>query len=73
MTDYLMPRMTGVEFAKSIWKIRPDIPAILAAGFGGQLDEPEVKAHGFRCFLPKPFSVQTLSDVIRQSLEPIGK
>ena len=33
ITDYAMPRMTGVELAKAAHDIRPDLPVLLATGY----------------------------------------
>ena len=68
ITDYLMPRITGLDLSKAAWAVRPDLPMILAVGFGGQLDATKAKAHGFREFVAKPFAIQTLADAIARAL-----
>jgi PAS domain S-box-containing protein len=68
ITDYLMPRMTGLDLSKAAWAVRPDLPMILAVGFGGQLDATKAKAHGFREFVAKPFAIQTLAEAIARAL-----
>jgi PAS domain S-box-containing protein len=68
ITDYLMPRVTGLDLSKAAWAVRPDLPMILAVGFGGQLDAAKAKAHGFKEFVAKPFAIQTLSDAIVRAL-----
>ncbi len=69
ITDYLMPRITGLDLARAVWAVRPELPMILAVGFGGQLDSAKAKAQGFREFVAKPFAIQTLADAITQSLK----
>jgi PAS domain S-box-containing protein len=69
ITDYLMPRITGMDLSRAVWAVRPDLPMILAVGFGGQLDSAKAKAHGFREFVAKPFAIQTLADAIAQALK----
>jgi PAS domain S-box-containing protein len=69
ITDYLMPRITGLDLSRAAWAVRPDLPMILAVGFGGQLDSVKAKAHGFREFVAKPFAIQTLADAIAQALK----
>ncbi len=68
ITDYLMPRLTGVDLAAAIRTVRPDLPMILAAGFGGQLDGEGVKAHGFCDFISKPFTLKSLADAVSRAL-----
>jgi PAS domain S-box-containing protein len=68
ITDYLMPRITGLDLSRAAWAVRPDLPMILAVGFGGQLDAVKAKAHGFREFVAKPFAIQTLADAIARAL-----
>ena len=68
ITDYLMPRVTGLDLAKAVWSVRPELPMVLAVGFGGQLDAAKAKAHGFREFVAKPFAIQTLADAIARAL-----
>jgi DNA-binding NtrC family response regulator len=69
ITDYLMPRVTGLDLAKAVWAVRPELPMILAVGFGGQLDAKKARAHGFREFLPKPFALKTLADALDKALK----
>ena len=68
ITDYLMPRVTGLDLSKAVWAVRPELPMILAVGFGGQLDATKAKAHGFKEFVAKPFAIQTLADAIARAL-----
>jgi CheY-like chemotaxis protein len=68
ITDYLMPRMTGVDLAKAVWGVRPGLPVILAVGFGGQLDATKARALGFGGFIAKPFTLQALSGAISAAL-----
>jgi PAS domain S-box-containing protein len=68
ITDYLMPRVTGLDLSRAAWAVRPDLPMILAVGFGGQLDATRAKAHGFKEFVAKPFAIQTLADAIVRAL-----
>lgn len=40
ITDQAMPEMTGVDLIKSIDKLRPKTPAIIASGYGEGIDVP---------------------------------
>lgn len=39
ITDYTMPRMTGVELATEIFNIRDDLPIILCSGFADNVED----------------------------------
>lgn len=69
ITDQTMPNMTGVELAKELLLLRPDIPIILCTGFSQSLDEIKVRAHGIRGFAMKPVAISELAALIRQVLD----
>ena len=48
-----MPGMTGIELAKEVMTIRPDIPIILCTGFSELIDEKHAKEMGIREFVMK--------------------
>jgi len=66
--DLTMPQITGLDLAREILQIRPDLPIILASGFGEQLSQEELKNAGIRTLLKKPFRVETLAETINQVL-----
>jgi PAS domain S-box-containing protein len=68
MTDYLMPRMTGLELASAISAIRAEIPILLLTGFVDHLPEEEIRAGGVTSILRKPISGQDLAAAIRAVL-----
>jgi signal transduction histidine kinase len=41
---YAMPEMTGIELAREILSLRPDMPIILCTGFSHLVDEVRAKA-----------------------------
>jgi PAS domain S-box-containing protein len=69
ITDQTMPRMSGLELARSLIKIRPEIPIILNTGFSEKVNGDAVGRDGIRGFLMKPFSIGELSALIRKVLE----
>ncbi len=69
ITDNTMPNMTGIELAKNIKRIRPDIPIILCTGFTEGILEEKIKALGIAGFLMKPIIRGDIAKVIRQVLE----
>ena len=69
ITDQTMPKMTGVELAKSCMHIRPDIPMILCSGYSQTITAEEAKMMGIREFIMKPFSIETIAQTVRKVLE----
>ncbi|WP_221029475.1 response regulator [Actomonas aquatica] len=70
VTDYFMPGLTGVDLGKAVWTKYPDLPIIMIVGFGGQMDAGRARAEGFKAFVSKPFTLQSLSDAISLALQP---
>ncbi len=69
ITDQTMPKMTGVELAKELLSIRPDLPIILISGFSQMFTAEKVKSVGIREFIMKPIVAAELSQAIRRALE----
>jgi len=67
VTDQTMPGITGMEVAKEMLKIRPDIPVILTTGFSEVTDEEQVRAAGIAGFLQKPVDISNLAATIRRA------
>lgn len=65
ITDYEMPRMTGIELFRLIQVVAPEQRAILTTG-GGYFSYEAVKAAGFSALLRKPFH---FSDLIAALME----
>ena len=68
VVDFLMPRLSGPDLARALWAKRPDLPIILVAGFGGQMDANRAREDGFEDLLTKPFTAATLAAALRNAL-----
>jgi PAS domain S-box-containing protein len=68
ITDLTMPEMTGLEVARQLQALRPDLPVILASGFSADLDRESLAAAGICELLEKPISRLTLANVIHRVL-----
>jgi len=68
ITDTTMPNMTGIDLARELLKIRPDIPIILCTGFSENMSEERAKSIGIRRFVMKPLFKKDLARVIREVL-----
>ncbi len=69
ITDLTMPEMTGVELARKLLSIRPDIPVILSTGFNDDITEQEVNGLGIRKLLLKPTGSGEVKRIVRGALE----
>jgi CheY-like chemotaxis protein len=69
VTDYAMPKMTGIEVASRIHVIRPDIPIILCTGYGESLTREIMEKAGVREFLVKPIPRKTLGKTVAAVLQ----
>ena len=68
LTDELMPGMCGTDLAREIRARRPDLPIVLASGYGGpQLDE-RAAAAGISLCVAKPLTRAELARALAQAL-----
>ncbi len=68
ITDMTMPGMTGVDLAKELLGIRPELPIILCTGYSELITEEKARAMGIQGFAQKPLSLQHLANLIAQVL-----
>jgi CheY-like chemotaxis protein len=69
ITDQTMSGMTGMQLAKELLTIRPDIPIILCTGHSEAVSPETAKDGGIRQFLMKPVATQELAQAIRRVLD----
>ena len=69
ITDQTMPGITGLNLARELLKIRPDIPVILCTGHSESVTLDKLKEAGIREFLMKPLAKKDLAEVIRRVLD----
>lgn len=72
ITDQTMPNLTGVELARELIQIRPDIPVILCTGLGPTAEKAlkgeEEELAGIREVALKPLDRDELAGIIRRVL-----
>ena len=68
ITDQTMPNLTGMEFARQIRDLRPDLPVILSSGHDATLTAERIHDSGVREFLAKPYTIETLADTVQRHL-----
>lgn len=69
ITDHAMPKPTGLEFAKKLLDIRPDLPVILCSGSAQIHESPRLREIGVRECIKKPVVSHDLAKAIRRALE----
>ncbi len=73
VTDMSMPGLTGMQLAKEILSIRPELPIVICTGFSERLNEEQVYDLGVKGFLMKPVSKAQISETIRKLLDQQSK
>jgi len=68
LTDLTMPGMSGADLAERILKVRPDLPVVMATGYGHVMSEERARELGLRPLLYKPFTIAVLGDAIQDAL-----
>ncbi|MHB8790328.1 MAG: response regulator [Desulfobulbaceae bacterium] len=72
LTDQTMPEMTGIDMARRMLQLRPDIPIILCSGYSNLVNEETAKAAGIKAFALKPMTRSQLSQLILSALDLPG-
>jgi DNA-binding NtrC family response regulator len=67
-----MPGLTGVELAKRVYEVRPDLPVVLTTGFGGEVVTDTTTTHILKV-LEKPISPAIVTGLMHEILRPGGK
>ncbi len=69
VTDLTMPHITGIEVARQILAVRPELPVLLASGYSGTWTPESLRALGLRGLIAKPLSSAGLAAAVRQALD----
>ncbi|HUS35590.1 MAG TPA: PAS domain S-box protein [Verrucomicrobiae bacterium] len=62
ITDFTMPKMSGLELAAEIRKVAPETPVIITTGFTASFDLEAFKLSNVDDVLAKPFTMQRLAE-----------
>jgi CheY-like chemotaxis protein len=68
ITDQMMPRMTGLQLARELATLRPDLPVILYTGFNEGIARSEIEAARLRAVATKPIDPHQLFGLLRNHL-----
>lgn len=66
-----MSGMTGIDLARRMLQIRPDIPIILCTGYSELIPQEKAASLGIKGFLMKLVSIRELSEMIRNVLDTV--
>jgi two-component system cell cycle sensor histidine kinase/response regulator CckA len=67
VSDVVMPVMDGPAMAREIRKLVPDIPFLFMSGYAEEQLRKEIDFDNMH-FMPKPFTVQQITDTVAQVL-----
>jgi len=68
ISDMTMPEMTGIQLARKMRAIRPDIPVIICTGFSDQIDKENSRQMGIQGYISKPVVQREFAQMIREVL-----
>lgn len=69
VTDNTMPRMTGLQLAGEVTRVRPGLPVLMVSGYADNADPEVLRASGIRATLRKPHTAKELEAALRGLLE----
>jgi YesN/AraC family two-component response regulator len=69
ITDQTMPEMTGIELAKEVLSIRPDMPIIMCTDFSHMANEKSAREAGIDAFVMKPLTKREIAGTVREVLD----
>jgi CheY-like chemotaxis protein len=69
LTDLTMPRLSGLDLARNLLRLQPNLAISLCTGFKEKITAAEVIRLGIQKLLLKPFTIQALAMTIRQVLD----
>jgi PAS domain S-box-containing protein len=70
ITDHTMPRLTGLELARHVSAMRPELPVLLYSGDPAIEDNEALRRQGVRALLRKPVEPQALRLCLQRWLSP---
>jgi CheY-like chemotaxis protein len=71
VTDYTMPKGTGLDLARRLSILRPELPVILYTGYSEAVNEQDAERCGIRALVRKPVEPATLRSLIRAHLPTV--
>ena len=69
ITDQTMPGLTGIELARKVLQVRPDIPIILCTGYSETINREDSRQLGIHSFLQKPITMNEMLAASARALQ----
>jgi PAS domain S-box-containing protein len=66
VTDLTMPGLTGVDLARELLRLRPDIPIVLCTGFSETETAEKARQVGIKELLMKPLVMRDIAEAIQK-------
>lgn len=73
ITDLTMPHISGLELARRLRLVSPEVPILLATGYAGTWTQDGVQSLGIRGLLAKPLSASALASAVRSALDGVAR
>jgi len=70
VTDQTMPRLTGLDLARTFLALRPDLPVILYTGYAERLTEAQRRGSNIHAFATKPIDIGAFFMLVEGILKP---
>ena len=64
----ILPGMNGSQILAALRAINPQVKVVISSGYSLQGDVQELMKTGCRGFIQKPYTIKTLSELIRQAI-----
>lgn len=68
LTDLSMPRMSGMDLARQVQRLRPDLPVIICTGYGEKAFTDKERSPGKMTVLSKPLLGHELAEGVHDAL-----
>jgi signal transduction histidine kinase/CheY-like chemotaxis protein len=69
LTDERMPELTGTELALRVKALRPELPVVIASGYGGPELRKRARDAGVAEVVDKPYELQTIAQALAAALD----
>ena len=72
LTDELMPELSGTQLALRVRELRPELPVVIASGYGGPELRKRARDAGVSQVVNKPYESGTIAQALAAALEAAG-
>ena len=69
LTDEMMPELTGTQLAVRVKELRPELPVVIASGYGGPELRQRAREAGVHQVVNKPYESGTIAKALAAALE----